>query len=200
MEYKGRASRRKPKKKIDYKKVAVIASAILMVLTITSGFFYSQKKNQAVLASNKEIKIPKKEEGTSTLTGVFIDDQQVFLNPKVSMEELSQLRTEVDQLENGDQKNKQLQLIETASDKRYLLTALTNLYQNPVRTDGTIDDQAKLKPEESEESLNKLKKVVEKNQNKDAFYQQVWKLLIQKVGSSAEATKETEETWFTVEE
>lgn len=171
-----------------------------MILTIVSGFFYSQKKNQATLASTKVTTVPKKEESTLGATTFFSDEQNIFLNPAVTMEDLSQLRTEVDKMAANESKEQQIELLESASNKRYILTALTNLYEGAVRTDGTIDDHARLNPSESEESLTTLKKIVEENQKKDVFYQQVWSLLTKDTVSSSEINIDTEETQVFEEE
>lgn len=178
MSYRRKDSRKKQKKKVNYKKISVILSALFMVVTVSSGLFYSQKRNQTVLSSNQVTQ--KLEKSDTSVSSLFKDEKQIFLKPDVTMAELSQQRVKVDKIENSTEKEQQVQLLEEASDKCYILAALTNLYQDAVSANGTINEHAQLKSGVSAENTKTLKKMVESKQKQDEFYQQVWVLLANK--------------------
>ncbi|MGX7150968.1 cell division site-positioning protein MapZ family protein [Enterococcus ureasiticus] len=175
MSYIRKEVRRKKTKKINYKKLLVILSALVMIMTISIGFLYSKKRNQEILST--QVVQETIEKSDSSIASLFVDDEQIFLKPNVTMGQLSQQRVEVDKIENKMEKEQQLKVLEEASDKCYILATLTNLYQDAIRTDGTIAEHAQLKSGASIENTKTLKKVVEANQEKDDFYQQVWVLL-----------------------
>lgn len=172
---------------MKWKYLAVILSGVFAVGSVFIGSVYAKKRNQeivssAVVASPKSDQTKRPVANSNShpsdiLKKVYLNDQNVFLLPGLTADQLSVARNEAEKIEDLTVREETEALINAAGAKLTILNDLNALYSTPVLNGDAVDNNAVLKEDKSQNDVEELKKRVEDESNDDAFYHKVLEIL-----------------------
>lgn len=170
----------------------VVLSALFAIVSIGAGMIYSHKKSE--WATHSDLSQFKKKEQTKVVDNkeekmdtsieedinhLFLNNEKVYLSPKLSVDQIANVRTAVEKLPNGDEKEQFEKLLNEAGRKLAIQTTLNSFFEQPVLSGETVAESRTMKSTITQSQIDDLNNVVNEQSNGDGFYEKVKQILEQ---------------------
>lgn len=169
-----------------------IVSALFACTALVFGSVYSNKRNEKIASSyvlqtdtsenveevtDEEILEDELPLLTEEINRLYTNETHTFLADSVTIESITPIRMEVDNLPDGPEKDELSNQIDEASRKLAIQTSLNSLYNEPILHGETINENATLNELTTEIQIMELFQSVSEQSTGDAFYEQVLAIL-----------------------